>query len=145
MNEFSAAPKEPPPPWRTEPAAVLLAEETAELNRTRRALAANETLLHQFVQHTPAAVAMFDTQMRCLQASDRWLTDYGLAGRNIVGLSCHEMFPGLPDRWKEVYHHVLAGATEQCERDPIQRLDGSVEWVQWEARPWHEPDGPSEG
>jgi PAS domain S-box-containing protein len=141
MSEFSAAPKEPPPQCRADSAAVLLAEEAAKLNRTRQALADNETLLHQFVQHTPAAVAMFDTQMRCLQASDRWLTDYGLSGRNIVGLSCHEMFPDLPDRWKEVYHHVLAGATEQCERDPIPRSDGSVDWVQWEARPWHKPDG----
>jgi PAS domain S-box-containing protein len=118
-----------------------MGEESAELSRTRQALAANETLLHQFVQNTPAAVAMFDTQMRCLQASDRWLIDYGLAGRDIVGLSCHEMFPGLPDRWKEVYHHVLQGAIEQCERDPIPRADGSVEWVQWEARPWRQPDG----
>jgi len=141
MSECSAAPKEPPRQWRAEPIAVLPAEETSEPDRTQQALAANETLLRQFVQHTPAAVAMFDTQMRCLQASDRWLTDYGLTGRNIVGLSCHEMFPGLPDRWKEVYHHVLAGAIEQCERDPIRRGDGSMEWVQWEARPWHNPAG----
>jgi PAS domain S-box-containing protein len=120
---------------------VSLLKEAAELNRTRPALAASETLLRQFVQNTPAAVAMFDTHMRCLQASDRWLSDYGLEGRNIVGLSCHQMFPDLPDRWKEVYHHVLAGAVEQCERDPITRGDGSVDWVQWEARPWHKTDG----
>jgi two-component system cell cycle sensor histidine kinase/response regulator CckA len=141
MSELTAAPKDPLPPPRAEAAKVLLAEETPAFTRKRQALAADKTLLHQFVQHTPAAVAMFNTQMRCLQASDRWLTDYGLAGRNIVGLSCHEMFPGLPDRWKEVYHHVLEGAIEQCERDSIKASDGSVEWVQWEARPWHEPDG----
>jgi PAS domain S-box-containing protein len=141
MSEFAEAPEEPPGPWLAERAAVLPAEETAELKRTRQALAANETLLHQFVQHTPAAVAMFDTEMRCLQASDRWLTDYGLEDRNIAGLTYHQMFPGLPDRWKEVYHRVLAGAIEQCERDPIPCGDGSVEWLQWEARPWHKPDG----
>jgi PAS domain S-box-containing protein len=141
MSKSSAAPKEPPRQRRAEPGGVLPAGEAAELNRGRQALAANETLLYQFVQHTPAAVAMFDTQMCCLQASDRWLTDYGLAGRNIVGLSCHEMFPDLPDRWKEVYRNVLAGAIEQCERDPIPRTDGSVDWVQWEARPWYKPGG----
>jgi len=141
MSKFSVAPKEPPIQSRAESAGTLLAESATELAQSRQALAANETLLHQFVQHTPAAVAMFDNQMRCLQASDRWLTDYGLAGRNVVGLSCHEMFPGLPDRWKEVYHHVLAGAIEECERDPIPGPDGSVEWVQWEARPWRHPGG----
>jgi PAS domain S-box-containing protein len=141
MNDLSAAPKEPPSPLRAGPASRLLPEEPLELEQAREAMASNETLLHQFVKNTPAAVAMFDTQMRCLQASDRWLIDYGLSGRNIVGLSCHEMFPGLPDRWKEVYHHVLAGAIEQCERDAIPQSDGSVEWVQWEARPWHQADG----
>ena len=120
---------------------MLPAHEAAALKQARQALAANETLLRQFVQHTPAAVAMFDTQMRCLQASDRWLTDYGLADRDIVGLTFHQMFPDLPGRWKEVYHNVLAGAIEQCERDAIPRGDGSVEWLQWEARPWHKPDG----
>jgi PAS domain S-box-containing protein len=141
MSEFAAAPGEPPRRWLAETAAVLPSEETTELNQARQALAANETLLHQFVQNTPAAVAMFDTQMRCLQASDRWLTDYGLEDRNIAGLTFQQMFPDLPDRWKEVYHNVLAGAIEQCERDPIPRKDGSVEWLQWEARPWHKPDG----
>src|SRR5271170_1502514 len=114
MKELSAARKEPPSPWRAEAPAVLLPEEDAEVSPNRQALADNETLLRQFVRHTPAAVAMFDNQMRCLMASDRWLIDYGLTGRDIVGLSCHEMFPGLPDCWKEVYHHVLAGAIEQC-------------------------------
>ncbi|HEV7924344.1 MAG TPA: PAS domain S-box protein, partial [Verrucomicrobiae bacterium] len=141
MSEFAAAPKKPPGQWQAETAAVLPGQETTELKRTRQALAANETLLHQFVQHTPAAVAMFDTQMRCLQASDRWLTDYGLDDRNIVGLTYDQMFPDQPKRWKEVYQHVLAGAIEQCERDLIRRGDGSVEWLQWEARPWHKPDG----
>jgi two-component system cell cycle sensor histidine kinase/response regulator CckA len=141
MSKFAAAPEESPGHPLAQRGAFLPGEETTELNRTRQALAANETLLHQFVQHAPAAVAMFDTEMRCLQASDRWLTDYGLEDRNIVGMTYQQMFPNLPDHWKEVYHHVLAGAIEQCERDPIPRDDGSVEWLQWEARPWHKPDG----
>src|SRR5271157_1699856 len=100
MSEPAATPEDLPRHWRAGTAAVLPVEETPELTKARQALAANETLLHQFVQHTPAAVAMFDTQMRCLQASDRWLSDYGLEDRAIVGLTYHQMFPGLPDRWK---------------------------------------------
>ncbi len=100
MSEFAAAHKKPTGPWLAEAASLLPGEDTTELKRTRQALAANETLLHQFVQHTPAAVAMFDTQMRCLQASDRWLTDYSLDNRNIVGLTYDQMFPDQPERWK---------------------------------------------
>src|SRR5580658_7202397 len=113
MSKFSAAPEEPPGLWLAAPPVLLPGAEASELKRTRQALAANETLLRQFVQHTPAAVAMFDTDMRCIQASDRWLADYGLEGRNIAGLSYHEMFPELADRWKDVHRNVLAGASEK--------------------------------
>jgi two-component system cell cycle sensor histidine kinase/response regulator CckA len=140
MSKFSAVSEEAPDSWLAPPVALLPGAEATELKRTRQALAANEILLRQFVQHTPAAVAMFDARMCCIQASDRWLTDYGLEGRDIAGLTYLEMFPELPDRWKAVHHNVLAGATEQCERDTIVRRDGSVEWLQWEARPWHKTD-----
>ncbi len=141
MSDFPAAVNEPPRHRLAKAPAPLRAGEGAGLKSNRQTLADDETLLRQFVQHTPAAVAMFDTEMRCLQASDRWLADYGLTGRNIAGLSYHQMFPQLPDYWKEVYRNVLAGAPEQCERDPIPRGDGSMEWLQWEARPWRQPDG----
>jgi PAS domain S-box-containing protein len=141
MSKFLTAPEEPPGQWLAAPSVPLPGTEASEPKPTRPALTANETLLRQFVQHTPAAVAMFDTEMLCLHASDRWLSDYGLEGRNVAGLSYQQMFPELPGRWKEVYQNVLAGATEQCERDPILRRDGSVEWMQWEARPWQKTDG----
>ncbi len=137
MNEFAAAPRQPPAQWLAEKPVVLPAPHIAG----KPPVPTDETLLRQFVRHTPAAVAMFDADMCCLLASDRWLADYGLQGRSVVGMPCHEMFPDLPDCWKEVYRNVLAGSREQCERDPIPLDDGSVEWLQWEAQPWHRADG----
>ena len=58
---------------------------------------------------------MFDTEMRYLQASDRWLNDYRLPGQAINGKSHYELFPDLPERWKEVHRRVLAGAVERCD------------------------------
>jgi PAS domain S-box-containing protein len=106
-----------------------------------RSLATSDELLRQFIKHTPAAVAMLDTQMCYVQASDRWLTDYHLEGQSVVGRSHYEVFPDIPDRWKEVHRRVLAGAVERCEEDPFERADGSTEWLQWECRPWHRADG----
>jgi PAS domain S-box-containing protein len=141
MSEFAAAINDPPRLRLAEASELSQTGEIPERQLTRPFLPDDERLLRQFVRHTPAAVAMFDTEMRCLLASDRWLTDYGLAGRSVAGMSCHQMFPQLPDCWKEVYRNVLAGATEQCERDPIPRGDGTMDWLQWEARPWHQPGG----
>ena len=37
----------------------------------------NERVLRMLIDHAPAALAIFDQEMRCLAASQRWLQDYG--------------------------------------------------------------------
>jgi PAS domain S-box-containing protein len=112
-------------------------QDITQRNQAENALAAKEVLLRQFIKHSPAAIAMFDTNMRYLQCSDRWLTDYHLSGKDLTGLSHYEVFPDIPDKWKLVHQRVLAGAVESCDEDPFHRPDGSTEWLQWECRPWH--------
>jgi PAS domain S-box-containing protein len=118
-----------------------VAQRTAELARTTEELAAREVLLRQFVRHTPAAVAMLDKNLCYLQASDRWVQDYNLSEREIIGKSHYDIFPETPQHWKDVNQRVLAGAVERCEEAALPRPDGSVDWLQWEARPWLDAKG----
>ncbi|VTR92980.1 pas domain-containing protein : PAS domain S-box OS=Methanobacterium sp. Maddingley MBC34 GN=B655_1763 PE=4 SV=1: MASE1: PAS_3: PAS_4: PAS_8: PAS_4: PAS_4: PAS_9: HisKA_2: HATPase_c [Gemmata massiliana] len=111
------------------------------IKRSADALEAADTLLRQFIKHAPAAIAMLDTEMRYVQASDRWLTDYHLTGQNVIGRSHYEVFPDIPERWKQAHRRVLAGAVEMCSEDPFPRADGGMEWLQWEARPWRKARG----
>ncbi|MGB9752301.1 PAS domain-containing protein [Roseiflexus castenholzii] len=104
-------------------------------------LRAVEERLRFFVEHSPAAIAMLDTEMRYILASQRWLTDYGLEGMNIVGRSHYEILPDLPERWKEIHRRALAGAFEEAEEDPWTREDGSTEWITWKCYPWFKGDG----
>lgn len=122
------------------PASVLTTEQT-RLMRFEEAVKTNEALLRLFIKHTPAAIAMFDTDMRYLQVSDRFLTDYDLEGQDLIGKSHYEVFPNLPDRWKEVHKRILAGAVERCEEDPYITSDGSTGWLQWESLPWRKGNG----
>jgi two-component system sensor histidine kinase/response regulator len=102
-------------------------------------LAASEALLKQFVEYSPAAIAMLDTEMRYLEVSQRWLTDYNLVGHNLIGRSHYEVFPDIPERWKDVHRRCLAGAVESSDEDTFPRADGTLEWMEWEIRPWHKP------
>jgi len=112
-----------------------------ESRRVHEVLRANEALLRQFVRHTPAAVAMFDRDMRYMHASDRWLTDYKLTGQDIIGRSHYDVFPEIPERWKDVHRRVLAGAVERCDEDPFPRADGTTDWLRWVVQPWRDADG----
>src|ERR1044072_6806008 len=115
--------------------------EMEDRKRFEEEVKTNEALLRLFIRHTPAAIAMFDKDMRYLQVSDRFLTDYHLEGQNIIGKSHYDVFPDLPDRWKAAHKRILAGAVERCEEDPYVAPDGSNGWLQWESLPWRRGNG----
>ncbi|MFT3866872.1 MAG: PAS domain S-box protein [Nibricoccus sp.] len=106
-----------------------------------RALRDSEALLRTFVEHAPAAVAMFDRKMRYLVASRQWYTDYHLPQKDIVGMTHYEVFPEIPDRWKEDHKNCLAGQIIRSEADLFIRADGSKQWLSYEVRPWTHMDG----
>jgi two-component system cell cycle sensor histidine kinase/response regulator CckA len=104
-------------------------------------LVASEQLMRQLIAHTPAAIAMLDRELRYLQVSQRWLSDYHLEGQDLRGRSHYQVFPDVPAHWKEAHKRALAGTVERCEEDAYPRQDGSLEWLSWEVRPWTDGAG----
>ncbi|WP_427159146.1 PAS domain-containing protein [Aliinostoc sp. HNIBRCY26] len=101
---------------------------------------ASTTYLQQVIEYAPVAMVIFDQQMRYLHVSRQWLEDYQLTNE-IIGRSHYEVFPDIPPEWRQIYQRCLAGEMLQCDEDSYPRADGTVEWVSWMLRPWHQPNG----
>jgi PAS domain S-box-containing protein len=108
-----------------------------ERKRAEQAARDSEEQIRLFIQQTPAAVALFDRDMRYLSYSQRWLSDYRLGNQDLVGRSHYDVFPEISEAWKDIHRRCLAGAVDICEESPFTRRDGSLDWIRWDVRPWH--------
>jgi PAS domain S-box-containing protein len=118
-----------------------LRREIAGRKQAQAALNESRSRVELFILHAPAAIAMFDREMRYLVASHRWCEDYSLGPRSIIGRSHYDIFPEIGERWKEAHRRALSGEVIKAEMDRFDRADGTVQWLRWEVRPWQAADG----
>ncbi|TPQ28125.1 PAS domain S-box protein [Methylomonas koyamae] len=120
---------------------LLSVLDITQRKRAEDALADSEERLRILIEHAPAALAMFDRDMRYLAASKRWREDYRLGDTALSGVSHYAVFPEIGDDWKAVHRRGLAGEVIRKDEDCFRRSDGSVQWLKWEVRPWPARDG----
>jgi PAS domain S-box-containing protein len=105
-----------------------------EIDRSR-------AILSSFVEHAPAAVAMLDNEMNYVAVSRRWLEDYALQNKQIIGQSYYKYF-NVTDETKNRHQRVLKGAVEKNDEEKYKSVNGGHdEYVSWEMRPWYLFDG----
>lgn len=118
-----------------------ISRDITAMKLAEKALQENAERLHLLIQYAPAALAMFDRAMCYLVASERWLKEFGLTGRNIVGHSHYAVFPEIGEDLKALHQRGLAGECRSADEERFERADGTVQWLRWAMRPWHAADG----
>lgn len=98
-------------------------------------------LMKYIIEHDRSAVAVHDRYMNYIYVSDKYLKDYNVKEFDIIGKNHYEVFPDLPEKWREIRQRVLNGETLSAEDDPFERYDGTKLWTSWECRPWYLSDG----
>jgi len=114
-----------------------------EVERKTQQYVASEGRMRMLVRHTPAAVAMLDRDMRYIMTSERWIRDYNLFGKEVLGRSHYELFPEIRmmPEWMEHHRRALAGESLSRDEDIWQRADGRTEWLRWALHPWRDDTG----
>lgn len=112
-----------------------------ERKQAEQALAHSNELMSYIIGHNRSAVAVHDKYMRYIYVSQRYLDEYNVKETDVVGKHHYDVFPDLPQKWRDVHQKALAGEVLSAEDDPYVREDGTVDWTRWECRPWYEADG----
>jgi PAS domain S-box-containing protein len=105
------------------------------------ALHTSQQRLQLLIDHAPLALALFDREMRYLAANRKWHAFFGLGDRDVIGHVHYEIFPDLPEKWKDAHRRGLAGEVVGADGEPFVRSDGATVWTRWEVRPWPAADG----
>jgi PAS domain S-box-containing protein len=122
--------------------AVNLLVDITERKRAEGDLAERKAQLAVFVEHAPVAIAMFDRGMRYLAVSRQFVLDYRLPqAAQLIGRSHYEIFPDIPQRWRDIHARALAGEELSQEEDQFTHQDGSTDWVRWSMVSWRRSDG----
>jgi PAS domain S-box-containing protein len=119
-----------------------IATDITQRKNIENALISEKARLSAFVENAPAGVAMFDHDMKYIAASNRWIEDYNLTGKQLTGISHYELFPEISAERRELHQKVMGGEIHTREIDTyIQPGTGKFMYISWEMRPWHEFDG----
>lgn len=91
-----------------------------------------------FIQNTPAAVAMLDTSMNYIMASNKWYEMYHIENQNINGKNHYDVFPEIKEKpeWLDIHQRALKGEVIKNDKDLFIRKDGTKQWLKWSVVPW---------
>lgn len=119
----------------------VFVRDITERRRAEAALRQSHDLMAYVLEHARSAIAVHDRDMKYIYVSQRYLDEYGVTEREVIGKHHYDVFPDLPEKWRIVHRRALEGDISSAEDDPYVREDGRVDWTRWECRPWHEADG----
>jgi len=120
---------------------LCICKDITEIINIQKKLNHAHSLMTYIIENSRSAIAVHDKDMKYIYVSDKYIRDYQVEIKDIIGKNHYEVFPDLPQKWIDVHQRVLSGEVVSEENDPFIRHDGSIDWTRWECRPWYEEDG----
>ncbi len=84
-----------------------------ERKKMEEELFASKEQLALFIEYSPASLAMFDKDMKYIAVSHRWMIDNNTSREKLIGKNHYEIFPNVPQHWKDAHKRCLKGGVEK--------------------------------
>jgi diguanylate cyclase (GGDEF)-like protein/PAS domain S-box-containing protein len=108
--------------------------------KAEKAILHSHDLMRYIIEHNRSAVAIHDKNLNYMYISRPYAEIFSLNPADIIGKHHYEVFPGLPQKKRDVHQRVLKGEVV-CGEDLSVLADGTEQWMLWECRPWFENSG----
>ncbi|MFP4108214.1 MAG: PAS domain-containing protein [Desulfonatronovibrio sp.] len=132
-----------PVEWKNNQVEVVgtIASDITQRERSHRELEAWHCLMEYIIQHDPAGILVLDRDLRHIFVSDQFLRDYQVKKEEVIDRHHYDVFPEIPEKWREAHKRALAGEVVEAEDDYFVRQSGEVDYTRWQCRPWYESGG----
>lgn len=98
-------------------------------------------LFEYVIEHANSAVAILDNKLHFVYVSERFKKDFKVQDETIIGRHHYDVFPDLPQKWRDIHARVLQGEILHDDADEYIRENGEEIYTRWECRPWYVSDG----
>lgn len=93
------------------------------------------------IDQIPAAIALFDTDLRCVMVNHRWLTQLPCPVDDPVGRPCDELFTNGCSLLRCYLERALRDEAFSSDPASIVGKNGTVFWFRSHVTPWQDEDG----
>lgn len=114
---------------------------SAEIQKREAEITHMRELMRYIVENSNSAIAVFDKDLHFIYVSNRFIKDYNVSDRDIIGRHHYDVFPDLPEKWRAVHQRVLRGESLKEDESLYVRGDGTIAWTRWECIPWYDKHG----
>lgn len=92
------------------------------------------------IKQLPIATVFLNADFEVVHASDKWILDFELSDREVMGKSIHQLIDSVSDEWQEVLEACLLGKGGDTGLEPYKNMDGQEGWFEWTNIPWFDAE-----
>lgn len=97
------------------------------------------------IDQIPTAIALFDTNLRCVMVNARWLTQFPFANGDPVGRACEDLFEPGCMLLRGYLERALSGESFSSNPASVVALDATFCWFRSHVAPWRDTRGEVRG